>query len=337
MAKICPNCGKQNKITAKFCEDCGTSLNEVPDTLKQNNIQKNVQSSKFANIFDQIKDFWKGQNTKGKAVTGVAVCCLGVILFGVIGGALFPDKSISIGFNNATYDSLGAYHVDIDNSTTEYIISGYTENGSNLTVSSTNLNISTKRVNLTSGNTFTYKVKIPKNVTSAKVSFEAVKSGKENTSVELTIKRVTNQVSTSTRPAQTNTSTPYNFPEYTVGNSKFQLPGEWTQTWNANGESISRSRYEKDNLIVNMAQYNDKELYNMDYKKSSSYSQKTSISGIKVMYIKSSQSYNSDPTQYPVYIYYFQKNNKYYCLSIEDINSNQDINEITNTVITTLY
>lgn len=336
MAKICPNCGKQNKITAKFCEDCGTSLNEVPDTLKQNNIQKNVQSSKFANIFDQIKNFWKGQNTKGKAVTGVAVCCLGVIIFGVIGGALFPDKSVSIRFNNATYDSPGVYHVDIDNSTTEYVIYGYTESGSNLTVSSTDLNISTQRVNLTSDNTFTYKVKIPKNVTSAKVRFEAIKSGKENTSSELTIKRVISQVSTST-PVQTSTSNQYNFPEYIVGNSKFQLPGEWKQTWNANGESISRSRYEKDNLIVNMAQYNDKEMYNLDYKKSSSYGQKTVISGIKVMYIKSSQSYNSDPTQYPVYIYYFPKNNKYYCLSIEDINSNQNVNEIANTVITTLH
>ena len=28
----CPNCGKQNKVTAKFCEGCGTDLSNVTDT-----------------------------------------------------------------------------------------------------------------------------------------------------------------------------------------------------------------------------------------------------------------------------------------------------------------
>ncbi|MCZ3366624.1 MULTISPECIES: Ltp family lipoprotein [Methanobacterium] len=220
LAKICPNCGKQNKITASFCEDCGTALNKVPNTPKQDNIQKNEQLDKPAGILDQIKRFWNARDTKGKALTSVAVCCLGVIIIGAIGGVLFPDKHITIGFNNATYDSLGTYHIDVNNSTTEYTISGYTEDGANLTVSSSDLNISAQRINLTSGNGFTYKVKIPANVTSATIRFEAVKAGKENTSVELTIKKVSTQVSsqaTNTTPSTDTSSSDSSVTSATVG------------------------------------------------------------------------------------------------------------------------
>ena len=202
MAKICPKCGKQNNINAKFCEDCGTSLSGIIGTSKYD--QKEDQMTKPAGIVDQMKSWWNARDTKGKAVTGVAACCLGLIILVVIAGALSPDKNlISMELYGATYDSPGEYHVEINNSTTEYVVNGHVEPDTNLTVSSTDLNISPQRVNLTSNNTFQYKVKIPANVSEAKVRFDAVKSNKTYTYVELTIKRPSPQVSA---PTATNTT-----------------------------------------------------------------------------------------------------------------------------------
>ena len=42
-----------------------------------------------------------------------------------------------------------------------------------------------------------------------------------------------------------------------------------------------------------------------------------------------SRSYNSDPTEYPSYLYYFQKNGKYYSLGITNKGSDQNVVNVT--------
>lgn len=84
MAK-CPNCGKQNKVTAKFCEGCGTDLTNVAAT----SISKESESTSGGPM-----GWWSKQSTKGKALIGiVGICCLGLILIVGLGGLMSPDQN----------------------------------------------------------------------------------------------------------------------------------------------------------------------------------------------------------------------------------------------------
>lgn len=84
LAKICPNCGKQNKITAKFCEECGTTSSDVTSPPKAKEGSKSSGG---------VIGFWNKRSTKGKAGIGiVGICCLGLILIVGIAGLMSPDK-----------------------------------------------------------------------------------------------------------------------------------------------------------------------------------------------------------------------------------------------------
>lgn len=88
----CPKCGKQNKLTAQFCESCGTELKGTPNTS---------ESKKSKDTSGGLMGWWNKQSTKGKGVIGiVGICCLGLILIVGIGGLLSPDNS-----NNTTQSS----------------------------------------------------------------------------------------------------------------------------------------------------------------------------------------------------------------------------------------
>ena len=50
-----------------------------------------------------------------------------------------------------------------------------------------------------------------------------------------------------------------------------------------------------------------------------------------------SRSYDSDPTQFPSYLYYFQKNGKYFSLAITNARSDQKIvNQTATDIIATI-
>ena len=93
----CPNCGKQNKITAKFCEGCGTALSDVTATSAPEE-SKSTSGGPMG--------WWNKQSTKGKAVIGiVGICCLGLILIVGIGGLMSPDQTTSNVQVNTTQSS----------------------------------------------------------------------------------------------------------------------------------------------------------------------------------------------------------------------------------------
>ena len=80
----CPNCGKQNKVTAKFCESCGTTLNDTTTSSP-----KGSESTSGGPM-----GWWNKQSTKGKAAVGiVGICCLGLILIVGLGGLMSPDQN----------------------------------------------------------------------------------------------------------------------------------------------------------------------------------------------------------------------------------------------------
>ncbi len=81
----CPKCGKQNKVTAKFCESCGTDLSGVTATSAP---------TESGNTSGGPMGWWSKQSTKGKALIGiVGICCLGLILIVGIGGLLSPENT----------------------------------------------------------------------------------------------------------------------------------------------------------------------------------------------------------------------------------------------------
>ena len=93
LTKICPNCKKENKDTAQFCQSCGTTLNTVT-TEKQPETKSGING------------WWSKQGKGTKIGSIVGVCCLGLLIIGLISAMGTPDQTTST--NTATPDSSNA-------------------------------------------------------------------------------------------------------------------------------------------------------------------------------------------------------------------------------------
>lgn len=115
---------------------------------------------------------------------------------------------------------------------------------------------------------------------------------------------------------------------YSVGTSTFQLPGTWEQTSNVNGSSISRARYEKSGITILISQYSDSANYDIDYQHLlNNYStRQLEVSGVQVVVANTGTN---------KYLYFFQKNNKAYSVSI-DGETEPNANKTINTIVTTI-
>ena len=193
---FCPECGTKNPENAQFCENCGAKLEQVnkikPKTTQTNQTLKNLEEK------------WNKLNRNEKIITGAGACILGLLILGVIGAALPDDSNLTdlqlYGIDNGDND--GEYQVQIDNNTTEYDIKGATETNATITVTAEAVNVTNQPVKVNASNEFDYKIKIPKNVNEVTVKIYANKPGKDESYIELTIKRPT-----PTQPATQNTTT----------------------------------------------------------------------------------------------------------------------------------
>lgn len=193
---FCPECGSKNPENAQFCENCGAKLEQVnkikPKTTQTNQTLKNLEEK------------WNKLNRNEKIITGAGACILGLLILGVIGAALPDDSNLTdlqlYGIDNGDND--GEYQVQIDNNTTEYEIKGATETNATITVTAEAVNVTNQPVKVNASNEFDYKIKIPKNVNEVTVKIYANKPGKDESYIELTIKRPT-----PTQPATQNTKT----------------------------------------------------------------------------------------------------------------------------------
>ena len=168
----CPNCGKHNKITAKFCESCGTALDDV--TAKSESVKE------VAGPSGGLRGFWNRQSSGGKAVTGVAACCLGVFLLVVVVGLLSPGLT-ALSVNNS--------NISIDNITTNLTINGTSEANATINITATDLNVDNATIKVGPDGKFKYTLKIPVNVTDTKVTVSAQNRDKFVNSQEITIQR----------------------------------------------------------------------------------------------------------------------------------------------------
>ena len=168
----CPNCGKHNKITAKFCESCGTALDDV--TAKSESDKEVEGPSKG------LRGFWNRQGSGGKAITSAAACCLGVFLLVVVIGLLSPGiTALSVDNNN----------ISIDNVTTNLTINGTSEANATINITAADLNVNNATVKVGPDGKFKYTLKIPVNVTDTKVTVSAQNKDRFVNSEEITIQR----------------------------------------------------------------------------------------------------------------------------------------------------
>lgn len=93
MVKICPECGMENSDNARFCENCGTALGAAP-----------VEGA--ATKTGGIMGWWNSQGTGVKIASVVGVCCVGLIIVGLIAAVMIPDmnpaNNTSVPANNST-------------------------------------------------------------------------------------------------------------------------------------------------------------------------------------------------------------------------------------------
>ena len=173
MSKICPECGKNNIDSAKFCYECGNDLKNVK-TIAETNVKSN-------NLTGSFKKWWNERSTNGKAATGILTCCIGVFLLVLVVGALAPES---------TALSMSTTHVQIDENTTEYIINGTTEPNAKVYINSSSLNLTNVEVAVdnTTGN-FEYKLKILIDITDIEIKVNSKSPEKLESSQSVTIQR----------------------------------------------------------------------------------------------------------------------------------------------------
>lgn len=94
MLKICPKCKKGNSENARFCENCGTALSAAP-------VEEATTKT------GGIMGWWNSQGTGVKIASVVGVCCVGLIIVGLIAAMVIPDtnstnNTTSVPTNNST-------------------------------------------------------------------------------------------------------------------------------------------------------------------------------------------------------------------------------------------
>ena len=94
----CENCGEKLPENAKFCQNCGTQVqnskinNEKSSSTDANEIIDNSLGFIKSGVGD-FKSEWSTWSTKKKFISIIACCCIGWILISNITGVLTPDKN----------------------------------------------------------------------------------------------------------------------------------------------------------------------------------------------------------------------------------------------------
>ena len=124
--------------------------------------------------------------------------------------------------NNVTSSGTGEAYTIINNNTTEYEITGSTEPNATITITSDVLNKTNETITLDPNNQFSYKINIPSNVSEFKIRFDAKKTGKNDSYINLSIKK---QEEKQNQTTSAQTSIPNK--TYSDENLTFNYPDNW--------------------------------------------------------------------------------------------------------------
>lgn len=247
MMVYCPKCGKDNKKDSKFCENCGENLANIDD-LKVNKDNKN--------IFDKLKNWWNDRTKNEKILSGIGLCCLGILIFGFIGSFSAPDQTnlVNLELDNANITFFNGYETEIGENATSYDLSGVSEAGAIVTISSERLNLKDYKIKINSSGKFSLPLNISKDTNTVDINITAQKKGKDDANIDLTINRASKTVE----------------PENTLTND--------TINSNISGEidGIKKIKVNNGNVTID---------YSQDFWDEDSLIEDTSIDAIKVMKI----------------------------------------------------
>lgn len=295
MSKICPKCKTKNLDASEFCKECGNKLPIIIGHRKQNG-EKN-----------QLEKYWNKQSSGSKVAIGI-FCILGILLIvGIVSSASSDRNLTKFQIYNVTSDGV----INIDNTSTEYVIHGLTEENATINITSQDLNITKQTIPLNANNSFDYTINIPITINEANITFEGSKPGKTNSELEVTIKRPT----ITPQPEQTQ---PTATGKYDIGGSKFDVP----DIWKADDQSDPNQIYFRYlSLGLNVEKLSDQTSFDSSYKdavkSTSSYvttTQNDTIEGVPVKIVLSDDTRNTDNFK----DYYFTKNGNFYHIGVED-------------------
>ncbi len=319
MKRICENCKTENEEHDRYCKECGFKLPQI-----SNYEDKGANT----NILQQFKQRWD-RSANFKVGTLLVFCIVGIIFLSGICALVSTDNLTELNLNNCISDGPGEVHAILDNNTTEYVINGSSESNATVSVSSEDLGIINQTIKLNSENEFSYKVNVPKNVSEIKVRFDASKTGKDDSYIELTLKRSVNE---SVKQSKTG--------QYSLNGAYFDIPSGWVEKEKVtdNGIDFWKNGHPHIRLIEL-----SKEEYESDYSASSQSSTNYSVikktikaSEIEIKVLRVTDSRNGDILDQ----YFFQKNDKYYEVLAWDYTyqdaSRPTIDEAVKTIATTL-
>ena len=215
MTKICHICGTKNQDSSEFCQNCGNKLQETLKTTKSKKSTKNV-----------FMEWWYKQSPKKQFLTIIGILFFSIIIISAVIALLIPNDNLTlISLNNVTPNGTGEAYTIINNNTTEYEITGSSEPNATITITSDVLNKTNETITLDPNNQFSYKINIPSNVSEFKIRFDAKKPGKNDSNVNLSIKKQEEEQN-QTKPPQTS------IPNKTYSDQglTFNYPDSWKTT-----------------------------------------------------------------------------------------------------------
>lgn len=150
------------------------------------------------NELESNMQWWFGKSPRNQTIAICSTSALGIILIISTTCLLTPvensvllglDFNPSNGFVNADYTDNREMIVFVANNTTQCVINGSSEINATVKITSSDLGIHNQKIPLDVGNRFIYKLNIPENVSTIKITLNATKSRKKDKSINFFIKK----------------------------------------------------------------------------------------------------------------------------------------------------
>ena len=106
---FCEKCGAKIPDDTQFCPECGQKVSNVSKA-------KSTFTSSNVNSLDSLADKWNGFTTGKKIISIIVLCCIGLLIIGLIGSVLSPDANTSSDTYNSDVSDSSSYDSDVSDS-----------------------------------------------------------------------------------------------------------------------------------------------------------------------------------------------------------------------------